>query len=167
MEIDVIPQSGLDLIKTFEGCEKMGNDGRVHSYPDPKTGGKPYTIGYGSTKDENGKPFSLGVSISKEQAESLFLNTVRKDYWESLKETIPYWKEMNDNQRAALLSFAYNLGPRFFGAPNFNTITNVLKNKQWDKVPDALLLYHNPGSNVAEGLKKRRQAEGKLWATPV
>jgi GH24 family phage-related lysozyme (muramidase) len=70
---------------------------------------------------------------------------------------------MNDNQRGALLCFAYNLGADFYGGPNFNTITRVLKNKQWDKVPDALYLYRDPGTNVEEGLKKRRIAEGKLW----
>jgi GH24 family phage-related lysozyme (muramidase) len=40
-----------------------------------------------------------------------------------------------------------------------------LKNKEWSKVPDALYLYHNPGTNVAEGLKRRRVAEGKLWSS--
>jgi hypothetical protein len=38
-----------------------------------------------------------------------------------------------------------------------------LKNKEWDKVPDALYLYRNPGSNVEAGLARRRKAEGKLW----
>jgi hypothetical protein len=31
-------------------------------------------------------------------------------------------------------------------------------------IPDALLLYRNPGSNVEEGLKRRRVAEGALWS---
>ena len=72
---------------------------------------------------------------------------------------------MNDNQRGALLSFAYNLGSGFYGGGNFNTITSRLKNKEWDKVPDALYLYRNPGSNVEAGLARRRKAEGKLWST--
>jgi GH24 family phage-related lysozyme (muramidase) len=46
----------------------------------------------------------------------------------------------------------------------FNTITRVLKNKEWDKVPDALYLYRNPGSNVEAGLARRRKAEGESWA---
>ena len=72
---------------------------------------------------------------------------------------------MNDNQRGALLSFAYNLGAGFYGGRNFNTITRVLKNKEWDKVPDALYLYRNPGTKVEKGLARRRKAEGKLWNT--
>jgi GH24 family phage-related lysozyme (muramidase) len=62
-----------------------------------------------------------------------------------------------------LQSFAYNLGARFYGSSGFNTITRVLKNKEWDKVPDALKLYRNPGTNVEAGLLRRRVAEGKLW----
>jgi len=70
---------------------------------------------------------------------------------------------MNENQQGALLSFAYNLGARFYNSSGFNTISRVLRNKEWDKVPDALYLYHNPGTKVAAGLQRRRIAEGKLW----
>lgn len=70
---------------------------------------------------------------------------------------------MTDNQRGALLSFAYNLGAGFYDGPNFNTITKRLKNKEWDLVPDALFLYRNPGSSVEKGLARRRRAEGDLW----
>ena len=45
----------------------------------------------------------------------------------------------------------------------FDTITRVLKEHEWDKVPDAMYLYRNPGSSVEEGLARRRKAEGDLW----
>lgn len=70
---------------------------------------------------------------------------------------------MNDNQRGSLLCFAYNLGADFYGSPYFNTITRVLKNKEWNKVPDTLYLYREPGTDVEAGLARRRKAEGKLW----
>ena len=70
---------------------------------------------------------------------------------------------MNDNQHGALLSFAYNLGAYFYGGDNFQTITRVLKHKEWEKVPDAMYLYRNPGTSVEAGLTRRRQAEGDLW----
>jgi GH24 family phage-related lysozyme (muramidase) len=72
---------------------------------------------------------------------------------------------MNDNQRGALLSFAYNLGARFYGGLTSILLHGVLKNKEWDKVPDALYLYRNPGTKVEKGLARRRTAEGKLWST--
>jgi len=148
-------KAGIDLIKKFEGC-------RLKSYPDPATGGKPYTIGWGSTKDTHGKPFGLGATITQEQADTLLEYTIEHEYLPALNK-IPHWNEMNENQKGALLSFAYNLGANFYGSSNFNTITKVLKNKEWSKVPDALYLYRNPGSNVEAGLARRRKAEGDLW----
>ena len=135
----------------------------VHAYPDPLSGGLPYTIGYGSTKDVDGSPFELGDKITREKAEPLLTQQLKYNYLAVLEKTIPYWDEMNDNQHGALLSFAYNLGANFYGSPDFNTISRVLKEKEWSKVPDALYLYRNPGTNVEAGLARRRIAEGELW----
>lgn len=145
----------MELIKEFEGC-------KLSAYVDPHTGGLPITIGWGSTRDRRGEPFHLGDEITQEEADSLLEVQLRNSYLPSLKK-IPYWNEMNQNQQGSLLSFAYNLGANFYGGANFNTITRVLKNKEWNKVPDALYLYRNPGSNVEAGLARRRTAEGNLW----
>ena len=148
---------GINLIKEFEGCH-------LTAYPDPLSGGLPITIGWGSTRDVDGKPFTLGQKISQSVADALLVNQIKREFIPALTK-IPYWSEMNDNQRGALLSFAYNLGAGFYGGSNFNTITRVLKNKEWDKVPDALYLYRNPGTKVEAGLARRRKAEGKLWSS--
>jgi len=104
----------------------------------------------------------MGRTITQKYADSLLIFDLENRFLSSLQK-IPYWSEMNDNQRGALLSFAYNLGANFYGASGFNTITRRLKNKEWNLVPDALYLYRNPGSNVEAGLARRRKAEGKLW----
>lgn len=143
------------MIKTFEGCH-------LNSYPDPGTGGLPITIGWGSTKDFNGTPFKMGRKITQKYADELLMNDVKTRFLPSLQK-IPHWNEMNENQKGALLSFAYNVGANFYGSSDFNTITKVLKNKQWNKVPDALYLYRNPGTRVEAGLARRRKAEGDLW----
>ena len=145
------------MIKEFEGCH-------LNAYPDPLTGKEPITIGWGSTKDFNGQPFKLGKRITQYYADKLLIFDIEQRFLPSLQK-IPYWSEMNDNQRGALLSFAYNLGSGFYGGSNFNTITRVLKNKEWSKVPDALYLYRNPGTKVEVGLARRRKAEGKLWSS--
>ena len=134
----------------------------MNAYPDPLTGGLPITIGWGSTKDFNGQYFKMGRTITKEYADKLLLFDLENRFLPSLQR-IPYWGEMTDGQRGSLLSFAYNLGAGFYGSSNFNTITKCLKNKEWDKVPNALELYRNPGSKVEAGLLRRRKAEGKLW----
>ena len=135
----------------------------MYAYNDPLTGGLPITIGWGSTKDFDGNLFKIGMRITQYDADQLLEHSIENEYLPKLKQ-IPYWNEMNENQQGALLSFAYNLGANFYGSPDFNTITRVLKNKEWNKVPDALYLYHNPGTNVSEGLKRRRKAEGDLWS---
>ena len=152
---DDVPQMGIKLVKEFEGC-------RLNAYPDPLSGGLPITIGWGCTRKKDGSPFHLGDSITQAEADELLIDEAKKHFLPALRK-IPHWNEMSDGKRGALLSFAYNLGAGFYGGDNFNTITRVLKNKEWDKVPDALYFYRNPGSNVEAGLARRRKAEGEAW----
>ena len=44
-----ISDEGIALIKKFEGCAKIRRDGLVEAYPDPGSGGDPWTIGWGAT----------------------------------------------------------------------------------------------------------------------
>lgn len=147
---------GIQLIKEFENLE-------LTAYPDPGTGGEPWTIGYGNTRYANGSRVKKGDKITKQQAEDLLQHEVNSVV-KTLEKTIPFWSEMDSGKRSALLSFAFNLGQHFYGANGFNTITKRLKEKDWGKVPEALLLYRNPDSKVEAGLLRRRKAEGKLWS---
>lgn len=150
-------KAGIDLIKKFEGCH-------LKAYPDPLSGGLPITIGWGSTRKKNGSSFKLGDTITQKEADELLIAQCENQFLPSLSK-IPYWREMNDNQRGALLSFAYNLGAGFYGGDNFNTISRNLREKNWQAIPKTLEIYRNPGSNVEKGLLRRRKAEGKLWST--
>jgi len=152
---DDVPMMGIKLIKEFEGC-------RLSAYPDPLSGGLPITIGWGGTRKKDGSPFHLGDKITQAEADELLIDECKHNFLPALRK-IPHWNEMSDGKRGALLSFAYNLGAGFYGGSDFNTITRTLKNKEWDKVPDALYLYRNPGSNVEAGLARRRKAEGDAW----
>ena len=154
--LDGLPLPGVYLIKEYEGFSSK-------AYYDPKTGKLPITIGWGSTRRKDGSIFMIGNTITQEEADDLLYFQLRREFLPSLQK-IPYWSEMNENQQGILLSFAYNLGAGFYGSSDFNTITRVLKNKEWDKVPEALKLYRNPGTNVEAGLLRRRIAEGVLWS---
>jgi GH24 family phage-related lysozyme (muramidase) len=147
--------AGLAMIKEFEGC-------RLSAYPDPKSGGDPWTIGYGSTRYPDGRPVQRGDKISVIEAD-MMLRLEADRICQKLAGTIPAWNELGDRQKSALVSFAYNLGDGFYGGANFNTITKALREKRWHDVPGAMMLYRNPGSNVEAGLKRRRKAEGDLW----
>ena len=148
----------LALIREFEGFV-------AHAYPDPATGAEPWTIGYGFTTLA-GRPVRPGETISLAQAETE-LQRQAQACANRLAATVPYWKEMTNNQRCALLDFAWNLGAEFYGdEANFASISRDLKNHDWEQVPQTLLLYCDPGTAVQAGLLRRRQAEAALWQTP-
>lgn len=154
-----LPLPGVKLIKEFEGCY-------LKAYPDPLTGGKPITIGWGCTRKRDGSEWRLGEVITQQEADDLLMTQLENDYLPPM-EQIPVWQELNANQRGALLSFGYNLGARFYGNPNFQSMTRALQNKQWDQIEETFIKYRNPGSNVEQGLKRRRIAEAKLFLTSV
>lgn len=152
-----LPESGINLIKEFEGCH-------LKAYYDPLTGSLPITIGWGSTRRKDGTRFMIGNKITQEEADDLLYFQLRREFLPSLQK-IPHWNEMTEDMQGALLSFSYNLGADFYGHPDFNTITRVLLEKKWNEVPKVLELYKNPGSSVEKGLLRRRIAEGKLWVS--
>ena len=142
------------LIAQFEGFVD-------HAYPDPASGGEPWTIGYGFTSLD-GRPVRPGDTISQAEGDAQLLSGVN-GCARHLATRIPYWSAMGEEQRCALISFAWNLGEDFYGGDGFATISRALRERDWPSVPQALLLYCNPGSAVSDGLLRRRQAEGQLW----
>lgn len=146
----------LGLIRKFEGCS-------LSAYPDPGTGGDPWTIGFGNTRYPGGRPVRSGEIITQAEADQMLRLEV-DSIAAYLGQRIPHWKEMSGNQKSALISFAYNVGSAFYGNSDFTTITAALREKRWSDVPAALMLYRNPGTNVEAGLKRRRSAEGTLWS---
>lgn len=152
----VVPAAALDIIAEFEGFVPTVYDDGVGVA----------TIGYGSTFYLDGRRVAWGdPAITEPEARKMMESICEKDFWNVIKNTIPFWEELNDNQRSALCSFAYNLGSHFFGNSGFSTISACLIDKAWDEVPAALMLYINPGSPVEAGLRRRREAEGKLWVS--
>jgi GH24 family phage-related lysozyme (muramidase) len=147
--------AAIALIKEFEGCH-------LSAYPDPLSGGDPWTIGYGTTRYSSGTPVQRGDKINVIEADMLLRLEVDR-IAEKLRTTVPHWKAMDDNQRSALVSFAYNLGAGFYGSAGFETLSRCLRDRNWADVPASLELYRNPGTNVEAGLLRRRRAEGKLW----
>lgn len=150
-----IPSVGIALIKEFEDFSST-------AYYDPATGSLPITIGWGSTRNFDGKPFKITDKINIQIANLLIEHQIKTEFLPAL-EKIPYWGEMNEEMKSALISFAYNLGADFYGNDGFYTITCDLSNKNWKAIPKTLELYRNPGSKVESGLLRRRVAESKLW----
>jgi lysozyme len=153
----------LPLIEHFEGME-------THAYPDPLSGGDPWTIGIGSTRHLDGTPVRRGDVITEALAREMLLCYAKE--CEAVQSTrIPTWDLMNANQQAAILSFSFNFGKNWFNSHGFATLTRNLREMDWAAVPETLKLYRNPNTVVEAGLLRRRVAEGKLfsgqgWASP-
>ena len=149
-------QQSASLIREFEGLE-------LESYPDPASGGKPWTIGYGFTFWLDGADIKPGDTITRDAADGMLDTLIETKVVPALARSIPGWKSLPVARQNALVSFAWNVGWGFYGAAGFETISKCLRESDYDGVPAALMLYINPGSNVEAGLRRRRQAEGKLW----
>jgi len=147
--------AAIKLIKEFEGCH-------LSAYPDPLSGGDPWTIGYGTTRYQDGRRVQRGDKITVIDADMLLRLEIDR-IAERLRKTVPHWADMPANKQCALVSFAYNLGADLCGLPGFETISRCWRDKDWAAVPAALELYRNPGTNVEAGLLRRRRAEGRLW----
>lgn len=145
-----VSDAGIELIKSFEGF-------RANAYPDPKSGGDPWTVGYGTTKFPSGRPVKQGDKVTPVQAE-LYLREDVKKFANSVDAlvTVP----LKQCQYDALVSFVYNLG-----ATNFRTSTLLkkLNAKDYKGAADEFLRWVSPGSSVEAGLRRRRTAERDLF----
>ncbi|MDW1240473.1 lysozyme, partial [Klebsiella pneumoniae] len=97
-----ISNNGIALIKRFEGC-------RLTAYPDPGTGGDPWTIGYGWTGKVDGKPIRPGMKIDDATADRL-LRTGVVSFDQAVSKMLKV--SVTQNQYDALVSLAYNIGTR-------------------------------------------------------
>ncbi|MCS5698124.1 hypothetical protein NZK32_03600 [Cyanobium sp. FGCU-52] len=71
-----VPQQAITLIQEFEGCHRCvpGSD-LIEAYPDPLSGGEPYTIGWGTTVYPDGRRVRLGDTITREDADKFFVSS--------------------------------------------------------------------------------------------
>ena len=135
-----ISQVGIDLIKSFEGCV-------LTAYLCPSN---VWTIGYGHTSG-----VYQGQAITKEQAEQYLKEDIVR-YENYVNNT---GLSLNQNQFDALVSFTYNCG-------NGN-LKKLIENRSLAEIADAILLYNKSRGTVLKGLVRRREAERKLFLTPV
>ena len=142
-----IPQSAIDLITRWEGL-------RLSSYPDPASGGEPWTIGYGHTGGV--KP---GDRISEARARVLLKSDLARFATAISQKLGPVVDELTDNQYAALLSLVFNVGP---DAPK--TLYAKLRRREFDQAPMEFLRFVNARGRKLQGLVNRRTDEVRVWS---
>jgi lysozyme len=139
-----LSQTGLDLIKEFEGL-------RLKAYSD--IGGVP-TIGYGTT----GPDIKLGMEITKAEAEDLLRADVAA-FERGVSNLVKV--AINQNEFDALVSFSYNVG---LNALQTSTLLRLLNaNADRAVVASEFIRWNKVGTQVVEGLTRRRKAEQALF----
>jgi len=141
----VISDAGLKLIIQFEGI-------RTRAYPDPATGGEPWTIGVGHTG---------GVKPGDVCTDQEALDWLREDCAEAeqaIDELVEV--ELTQNQRDALISFVFNLG-----AGNFrnSTLLKLVNSGQFDAAAQQFSRWSKANGKKIAGLLRRRKAEADLF----
>lgn len=138
--------AGVALIQEFEGCV-------LHAYPDPGSGGAPWTIGYGHTAGV--RP---GDTCTREQA----LAWLREDLqWAEGAVNHLVTVPLAQHEFDALVSFTFNLGQ---GALAQSTLLRLLNActvhsvvaQQFDR------WINGPGGPMP-GLVRRRAAERAMF----
>lgn len=150
--------AGLLLIKQFEGCARRRGDGLIAAYPDPGTGGDPWTIGWGST----GAGIARGTIWTQAQCDArLEADLVR---FAREVEFALDGAPTAAGQFDALVSFHYNTG-----AIARATLTRLHRAGNHAAAAAEFARWNRAGGRVLPGLTRRRDAEAKLYraGTPL
>jgi lysozyme len=141
--------AGLSLIRQAEGL-------RLRAYPDPGTGGDPWTIGIGTTRYPDGRKVRRGDTCTPQQADEYLAHDLQgfeRDV--AAMVTVP----LTSNQFSALVSFAYNVG----NALRSSTLLRVLNAGDYPGAANQFLRWNRAAGRVLPGLVRRRAAERDLF----
>lgn len=134
------------LIKKYEGC-------KLEAYPDPGTGGEPYTIGWGST----GSGIAKGVKWTQKQADERLASDVRK-FMVGVQHALH--RPATDKQLGAMTSLAYNIG---LGAFTGSTLLRKFNAGDTAGAADQFGRWNRAGGKVMKGLSNRRADEAAVF----
>lgn len=146
-----IMDKAASLVKRWEGL-------RLTAYKD--VAGL-WTIGYGHLvkPGERFHPYGTVTTITEEEASALLeadMNAARNAVASSVRVPI------TDNERAALVSLAYNIGGGAFAG---STLVRKLNAGDKAGAADQFLVWANAGGQRVQGLANRRASEREVFLT--
>ena len=112
-------------LKRDEGC-------RLHAYPDPLSGGEPWTIGYGST----GPGIGPNTVWTQEQADDALL-TRASAIEQTLTQTLDWYAGLSPLRQDCLVNMAYNMGVQ--GLLAFHHTLGSIAIGEWQDAHDGML----------------------------
>jgi GH24 family phage-related lysozyme (muramidase) len=140
-----VNRNGLNLIKEFEGC-------KLKAYQDSVG---VWTIGYGHTKG-----VKRGQVITQKQADDIFEADINI-FAEGVDDLID--NDVNDNEFAAIVSLAFNIGLSAFGR---SSLLRAVNRGDFDTAANEFLKWNKAKGKVLAGLTRRRKAERTLFLRP-
>lgn len=126
---------------------------RLKAYPDPGTGGAPWTIGWGHT----GPDVHPGLEWTREQADAAFLKDVSTAV-NGMNRAIA--RDVKQHQFDAIVSLAYNAGVK---AITDSTLIRIFNTGDVDGVPAQFKRWDKAGGKSMLGLRRRRAAEASMF----
>lgn len=139
-------ERGKALIKSFEGL-------RLDAYPDPGTGGEPWTIGVGHTGG-----VKKGDRITEAQADAFLASDLAR-FEKAVARLAP---KTTQAQFDALVSFAFNLGE---GALERSTLLKKHNAGDYAGAKAEFGKWINAAGRPMKGLIRRRAAEADLYGS--
>lgn len=153
---EAIELATKELLIPFEGYHRKLPNGDCTAYPDPATGGEPYTIGYGNTYDEFGVKVKMGDVWTQEKAIKVKEHVV-KQFARQVLTLSPTLLQEPPRRLAAVISFCYNCG---MGNYRISTFKKRVDSKDWTGAYEEILKWDRANGKKMKGLRRRRQAEG-------
>jgi len=142
------------LIKPFEGYANKLADGSCKAYPDPGTGGKPWTIGFGATGPNIGPNTIWTRQQAEEELEKHILY-----FTSNVLKLSPNLLNATPRQIAAIVSFAYNCG---LGNYRISTLKKRVDAGDWERAAKEIQRWNKANGRILPGLTRRRKAEAAL-----
>lgn len=147
-----IGAQGFALIRRFEGCARRRADGMVEAYPDPGTGGAPWTIGWGATGPGIG-PGTLWTQAECDARLAADLTRYAAEVAKAIGEAAT-----SQAQFDAMVSFHYNTG-----AIARSTLGRLHRAGDQAGAAAQFARWNRAGGRVLAGLTRRRAAEETLY----
>ncbi|MGB7418051.1 MAG: lysozyme [Erythrobacter sp.] len=153
---ETIGVEGIALIKRFEGCARRRGDGMFEAYPDPGTGGPPWTIGWGATRSGLHGKVTRETVWTQAQCDERLIDDLER-YAQEVTRALGDASRTR-NQFDALVSFHYNTG-----AIARATLTKKHIAGDYEGAAREFGRWVYAGGRVLKGLEHRRAAEAALY----
>ena len=118
------------------------------------------TIGHGFEYID-GKPITEDMVLTEDQSNQILEKKIM-DIDSYFLENYPAYGDMTPNQKAAMTSFAYNLGTYVVDEPGNKILRKAMKSGDINEIAKAMLLYYNSNGKRNQGLVNRRNDEVEL-----